>query len=494
MSRIQNKPQSGPAHDMLRCWMRQESMQLRIVIYVIAFNFFLFRILTPYAGQSLTAPDIIVPAAVLCLLILLLPRLLATKFAVKHSAVGRQLESFGDFNAVYADVCGAVQTPLYTNGTELISEKYIFLMPEPVNAAQTRMFSSAGRLLIIPTALLERVSVKPNTLYSDEMNTLIFRTARPLANASANGSLFTMTVHMDAAAAQKLADTITENICAQGAAGGQASPSASNSAETSARTFGSRENSREASYPFPSKRSPAARSAARFRSDPLRELLAGKLRVFRFIVFFIVLANVGTPLILYFITDNHTLSTLPQDFLQFIRIMRSDLAADVKNLALFLGLLAFYIIPLTAIYIMIRRWYRRFLTEYEKLPRQEQETLLSKLCDNFETGQPELICTEHCFCFRNIRMLKFQTLLPYSSVLWIYRSRIPLIFANAKTGSAAQAELEQLVIRTADRRKYRMSLSAEQALHRRVPDAVTGYGDIQKETYLDMVRSLKNGG
>lgn len=502
------KQQSASDRNMMRYWIRQESTSLRMIIYVLAFTLCLFGIPNASLHNRLTPAGVIVRIAVPLVVIALFPRLLGTKFAVKHSAIGRQLQRFGDFDTVYADVCAAAQSPLYTNGTEVISGKYIFLMTEPANAVQTPTFGNAGKLLILSVNELERVSIKPNTLYSDEMNTVLFRTNRPIAGALTGGNLFTMTVHMDTAATEELVAAIAANMHTQKEAAEQADyakpfPRRQTAAHTkdfsdeqaAARTqeFAYQQTDRANSYPYKSTRSPAARSAARFRSNPLRELLAGKLRVFRLIIFFIIFANVGTPLLVYFITDNHTLSTLPRDFVRFIRIARNDLIADPGNLALFLGLLACYIIPLTLIYIMIRRWYRRFLREYEKLPHQEQETLLAQLCDNFETGQPAVIFTEHCFCFRNIRMLKFQTLLPYTSVLWIYRSHSQFELGNMSPSPfSTQVDFQGLVIRTADRRKYRLSTSAESTLHRRVPDAVIGYGDVQRETYLDKIRARKN--
>lgn len=501
--------QSVSGRNMMRYWIRQESIRMRMVIYVIVFAVCLYGIPMASLHDRLTPAGIVVRIAVPCLFIVLLPRLLCTKFAVKHSAIGRQLQRFGDFDTVYADVCAAAQSPLYTNGTEVISDKYIFLMPEPANAAQTPTFGNAGRLLILSVNELERVSIKPNTLYSDEMNTVLFRTNRPIAGALTGGNLFTMTVHMDTEATEALVAAITANMHMQHSAAEPADihaqvfngwqtaarEEASSNEQTGDRTqeFAYRQTDRANSYPYKSTRSPAARSAARFRSNPLRELLAGKLRVFRLIIFFIIFANVGTPLLVYFITDNHTLSTLPRDFVRFIRIARNDLAADVKNLALFLGLLAFYVISMSLIYIMIKRWYRKFLKEYEKLPHQEQELLLSKLCDSFETGRPEVIYTEHCFCFRNTRMLGFQTLVPYKSVLWIYRSHSRLEFGDMSPNPlSSQIYFQGLVIRTADRKKYHVPTSAESTLHRRVPDAVIGYGDVQREAYLDRLREKNN--
>ena len=99
-------------------------------------------------------------------------------------------------------------------------------------------------------------------------------------------------------------------------------------------------------------------------------------------------------MLVYLLTDGHTLSTIPHDLSSFIH---HELISNPEQIFFLLGLLAFYLIPTLLIYLGIQCWYRRFLAEYEKLPSTEQKELLKKLCDNFETGQPVVIYTEHCF-------------------------------------------------------------------------------------------------
>lgn len=473
-------PKTPSARKQMRNWMRQENSRLNYLLGAAAFVVLFYGIPSASLRGKSMIPVLVAGIAAILFVFVLLPRLLGTKFVIKHSAVGRQIQSFGDFDTVYAEILAALQSPLYTNGTEFISEKFIFLMAERTDVPQSPVFQRPGRLLILPVAWLARVSVKPNEPYPDEMNTIIFRTEHPLANAPSSSRLYTMTVHMDADATEELVGAITAHI--------QPASSTAECFDSYAQSEAPKKDVAANAYPFTSARTPAARSAARFRSDPLRELRAGKMRVFRLVVSLIVLANVGTMLLLYFLTENHTLSTLPRDF---VRLIRRDVLANPQALFFLLGLLAFYLIPTIFVYVMIQRWYRGFLAEYEKLPQQEQQELLAKLCDNFETGEPAVIYTERCFCFRDARRFSFQVLLPYSSVLWVYRSHSHFQVGNTAPGLSTEVNFYRLIVRTANRKKYCIPSGDEPKLLKRVPDAVTGYGDIQREAYLDKIRERK---
>lgn len=464
-------PTTNP-RKLMRYWMTQEFAKLRILLLAAAFLMVFYGI--PFSSLHHKTPVIFILLGIVLFLfiLVLLPRMLCTKFMVKHSAIGRQLLAFGDFDTVYREILTAVESPLYTNGTELISENYIFLMPQPAQALQTPAYENKGRLLILPVQWLSRVSIKPNEPYPDEMNTILFRLGQLPANASTSNGLYTMTVHMGTEAATKLISTITAHMSAADFTGQPA-------------TFEPKRMTN--AYPSKPKRTPAARSAARFRSDPLRELRAGKMRVFRLVVSLIVFVNVGMLLWIYFISGG-SLSTLPQDFIRFIH---NELLSNPPTLFFLLGLLAIYLVPIISIYIMIRCWYRGFLEQYEKLPQTEQQELLKQLCDNFETGQPAIIFTERCFCFRNMRRLSFQTLLPYSSVLWIYRTHGAFPIGSSVPGLETQVDFYHLIIRTDCRKKYRIASSEMSKLSKRMPDAITGYGDIQREAYLNKLRSLK---
>ncbi|MDE7326893.1 MAG: hypothetical protein K2N63_11590 [Lachnospiraceae bacterium] len=436
--------------------------------------------------------DLILRGVILLAIILILRFLCTTRFAVRHSGIGRQIARFGDFNSIYPNICAAAQAPLYSNGTEVISKDYIFLMPEPDDTMQRTPFGNSPKLLILSVQELARISVKPNAPYPEEMNTLIFRTPPDLetgyetfhtspstktgnkafqsASPSANGNerLYTMTVHLDTMAAQELTLILTKQM------------------QENSTNFPTQNHTIP---PLPkSRRTLAERSFARFCANPLRELRAGKMRVFRFVVFSILLVNIGAMLFIYFITGNRTLSRLPHDFVGFIR---RELLANPDQLLFLIGLLAFYLIPILLVYMCIQRWYHHFLEEYEKLPHIEQTELLEKLCDNFKTGQPAVIYTEHCFCFRNLRAFSFQTLLPYSSVLWIYRTHSAFALPSQIPGTKQQVEFYHLIIRTANHQKYRIASSNEPQLSQRAPEAILGYGDIQREAYLELARKKK---
>ncbi|MDE7299150.1 MAG: hypothetical protein K2N94_10035 [Lachnospiraceae bacterium] len=231
-----HKARPAAERNMMRYWVRLETLRLRMILSFFAVTFCLYSI--PHSslrGRFSIAGSAIRIAAVL-LLVLLLFHLTGTKFAVKHSAIGRQLERFGDFNTIYREVCAAAQSPLYTNGTEVISEDYIFLMPEPANAPQSTLFSFSGRLLILSVEELESVSVTPDALYPDEMNTILFRTARPLKDAVSDSCRYEMTVHTDTAAAQELVQAITARMLAKRAA-------ASDPYQQNARTSAASQNS-----------------------------------------------------------------------------------------------------------------------------------------------------------------------------------------------------------------------------------------------------------
>lgn len=487
-------------HKKMRYWMSQEFARVRMLLLTAAFFMFFYAIPFFTLHHKSSVIFIFLGITLFLFVLVLLPRILCTKFMVKHSAIGRQIKAFGDFDTVYREILAAVGSPLYTNGTELISENYIFLMPEPAKSAQLPAFQSKGRLFILPVKWLSRVSIKPNEPYPDEMNTVLFRLGHLPANASTSNGLYTMTVHMGAEETAKLVTTINACMSAADSTGqsgfftGKSGNPASNSSFSGRYTAGSSTQSAmfetervTNAYPSKPKRTPAARSAARFRSNPLHELRAGKMRVLRLIVSFIVLVNVGMLLWIYFISGG-SLSTLPQDFIHFIH---RELLPNPQYLFFVLGLLAIYLVPTLSIYIMIRRWYHGFMEQYEKLPQPEQQELLKQLCDNFETGQPAIIYTEHCFCFRNMRCLSFQTLVPYASVLWIYRAHSTFPVVNSVPGLETQVDFYYLVIRTDHRKKYRIAYSDGSKLSKRVPDAITGYGDIQKETYFDKLRSLK---
>lgn len=463
------------SRNMIHYWMRQETSRLRAGITVLASIVLIYGIPFFSIYHKRTIIDFILRLITLIFIIISLRFLCCTKFAIRHSAIGKQLPRFGEFQTVYTEICAAAKTPIYTNGTEIISEKYIFLMPEPANAPSPTPFSAPTKLLILSVHELERVSVKPNAPYPDEMNTLLFRTAK-LKEASLDNRLYMMTVHMDKEAAQALADLITQKI-----------PKKTYQEDTQTSDTSLR-SARANSYPFKTSRTPASRSFARFRANPLKELRAGKMRVFYLVVFLIIFANIGTIMLVYFLTDGHTLSTIPHDFINFIH---NELILQPKQMFFLLGLLAFYLIPMLLIYLGIQCWYRRFLTEYEKLPLKEQKELLKKLCDNFETGQPIVIYTEHCFCFRNLRSFSFQTLLPYTSVLWIYRTHTAFALPTKTPGTEQSVEFYHLIIHTQDRRKYRIASNSEPELSRRAPEAVVGYGDIQRETYLDLIKARK---
>lgn len=472
--------QTAAARRFMRSWMSQETARLRLLLPAAAFAILFFSF--PYAslrGRS-AIPFFIIGLGVLLFVFVLLPRLLCTGFFVKHSAIGRQLKSFGDFDTVYAEILSALCSPLYTNGTEVITEKYIFLMPQQETALQSPAFQNNGRLLILPTGQLTRVSIKPNEPYPDEMNTILFRTRLTSANASSADALYTMTVHLDAAATAGLVTAVTANMKTPDFKAEDACFHTPPLTQKSARTVNS--------YPYRSTRSPLARSAARFCSDPLRQLLAGKMRVFRIVVTLIVLVNVGMLLFIYFVAGG-TLSTMPRDFNRFIH---RELLENPQNLLFLLGLLAVYLIPIISIYVMIKCWYRGFLRQYNKLPQQEQQELLTKLCDSFETGKPPVIYTEHCFCFHDTHRFTFQILLPYSSVHWIYRSHSFFRIGSPAPGLDTEVDFYRTIVRTADRKKYCIASGDEPKLSKRVPDAITGYGDIQREAYLDRIREIKS--
>lgn len=477
---MSNKSPMSETHsrNMIHYWMRQETSRLRAGITVFASTILIYSIPFFSIYNKRVVIDLILRSATLIVIIIILRFLCCTKFAIRHSAIGKQFSRFGEFQTVYTEICAAAKTPIYTNDTEVISEKYIFLMPEPANASSSPTpFSAPAKLLILSVYELERVSVKPNAPYPDEMNTLLFRTAK-LKEASLDNRLYMMTVHMDKEAAQVLADLITQKI-----------PREIYQEDT--KTSGIPPFSHPArahSYPFKTSRTPASRSFARFGANPLKELRAGKMRVFYLTVFLIIFVNIGTLMLVYLLTDGHTLSTIPHDLSSFIH---HELISNPEQIFFLLGLLAFYLIPTLLIYLGIQCWYRRFLAEYEKLPSTEQKELLKKLCDNFETGQPVVIYTEHCFCFRNLRALSFQTLLSYTSVLWIYRTHTAFALPTKTPGTEYPVEFYHLIIRTENCRKYRIASSNEPELARHAPEAVVGYGDIQRETYLDLRRKRK---
>ncbi len=465
------------SRNMIHYWMCQETSRLRTGITVLASIILIYGIPFFSLYHKRTIVDLILRLATFIFIIIGTRFLCCTKFAIKHSAIGKQLLRFGEFQTVYSEICAAAKTSIYTNGTEIISEKYIFLMPEPANTPSPTPFSAPAKLLILSVHELERVSVKPNAPYPDEMNTLLFRTAK-LKEASLDNRLYMMTVHMDKEAAQALADLIMQKIPKE---------TYREDAQTSDIPPFSRPV-RVNSYPFKTSRTPASRSFARFRANPLKELRAGKMRVFYLVVFLIIFVNIGTIMLVYFLAGGHTLSTIPHDLSNFIH---HELISNPEQILFLLGLLAFYLIPTLLIYLRIQSWYRRFLSEYEKLPSKEQKELLEKLCDNFETGRPTVIYTEHCFCFRNLRSFSFQTLLPYTSVLWIYRTHTAFALPTKTPGTEYPVEFYHLIIRTEDRRKYRIASDNEPELSKRTPEAVVGYGDIQRETYLDLRRKRR---
>ncbi len=465
------------SRNMIHYWMCQETSRLRTGITVLASIVLIYGIPFFSLYHKRTIVDLILRLTTFIFIIIGTHFLCCTKFAIKHSAIGKQLLRFGEFQTVYSEICAAAKTSIYTNGTEIISEKYIFLIPEPANAPSPTPFSAPAKLLILSVHELERVSVKPNAPYPDEMNTLLFRTTK-LKEASLDNRLYMMTVHMDKEAAQALADLIMQKIPKE---------TYREDAQTSDIPPFSRPV-RVNSYPFKTSHTPASRSFARFRANPLKELRAGKMRVFYLVVFLIIFVNIGTIMLVYFLAGGHTLSTIPRDLSNFIH---HELISNPEQILFLLGLLAFYLIPTLLIYLRIQSWYRRFLSEYEKLPSNEQKELLEKLCDNFETGRPTIIYTEHCFCFRNLRSLSFQTLLPYTSVLWIYRTHTAFALPTKTSGTEYPVEFYHLIIRTEDRRKYRIASDNEPELSKRAPEAVVGYGDIQRETYLDLRRKRR---
>ena len=496
------KKAAASGRTMMHCWMRLETLRPRMIFSIFAVTFCFFFLFRSMTHGWFSAAAAVGTAAGVLLLMLIVSRLCVSKFAVKHSAVGRQLKRFGDFRTVYSEICAAAQEPLYTNGTEVISRDYIFLTPEQSDLTESPF--SGGRLLILAVSELESVCVQPDALYPDEMNTILFCTANPLKGASADSCRYQMTVHLDASSTQQLADAVSANLREK----------RRTAAEPFARTAGTAQQlesktqadctfsgstggfgtsaacpaaARPNSYPYKSMRSPAARSAARFRSDPLHELLSGKLRVFRLVVSLILFVNLGAILFIYFLTGG-ALSSLPRDFVHFVR---RELLGQPDQLYFLLGLAAMYLIPSLFIYIMIRRWYRCFLEQFERLPQPEQKELLSALCDNFETGRPAVIYTAHCICFRNMRMLSFQTLLPYPSILWIYRSRGAFLLPVPNMDASLPVEFCHLVIRTANRRKYRIPSDEETALSRRVLHAVVGYGEDEKQLYREKLREQK---
>ena len=466
------------SRNMMHYWMLQETARPRMIINFITGLFLLYTIfISPFRHIDKTL-ELILRVVVLLAVILIGRLLCTTRFFIRHSNIGKQIMRFGDFNSVYPKICAAAQTPLYTNGTEVISKDFIFLMPEPDNAPQPNPFSKSPKLTILSVKELTRVSIKPNAPFPEEMNTLIFRTLSPSRvenekfrtvnlSGAENEYFFMMTVHLHTEAAQELTQAITkemqENI-----------PHA---------------NPKNHTAPLPKpRRTLAERSHARFCSDPLRELRAGKMRVFRLIVLLILLVNVGAMLFLYFMTGDRTLSRLPHDFVMFAR---NELLGKPDQLFFLLILLAIYLVPMLLIYMRIRCWYQHFLNEYEKLPHKEQTELLAKLCENFKTGQPVVIYTEHCFCFRNLRSLSFQTLLPYSCVLWIYRTHSAFTVPTRTPGMEQQVDFYHLIIRTANRRKYRIASGSEPKLTQHAPKAIVGYGAIQREAYLELVRENK---
>lgn len=503
MSAPLGNSQTTDPHKQMHYWMSQEFSKLHLLLLAVAFCMIFYGISVFTLYNKASRIFIFLGLMLFLFTLVLLPRLLCTKFMVKHSAIGRQLRVFGDFDTIYPEILAAVESPLYTNGTELVSKKYIFLMPEPAQSPQISSFQNKGKLFILPVRWLSRVSIKPNEPYPDEMNTILFRLQHRPANISASNGLYTMTIHMDASATKELVTAITAHMNAVNGNGQDVDflgPLASFSEKTGDFTAKSAFFTEKIGEPTafspkqitnapPSgrRRSPAARSAARFRSNPLRELRDGKMRVFRLVVLLILFANVGTILWIYFMLDG-SLSTLPRDFVRFIH---RELLSNPQNLLFALGLLAIYLIPTLFVYVMIRRWYRGFLEEYEKLPQTEQQELLKQLCDNFETGQPAVIYTGRCFCFRDMRRLSFQTLLPYSSVLWIYRTHGAFPIGGPAPGLETQIDFCHLVIRTDHRKKYRIASGDEPKLYKRMPDAIKGYGDIQRETYLNKLRSLK---
>ena len=54
-----------------------------------------------------------------------------------------------------------------------------------------------------------------------------------------------------------------------------------------------------------------------------------------------------------------------------------------------------------------------------------------------------------------------------------------------------QVDFYHLIIRTANRRKYRIASGSEPKLTQHAPKAIVGYGAIQREAYLELVRENK---
>ena len=107
-----------------------------MIINFITGLFLLYTIfISPFRHIDKTLELILRVVALLA--VILIGRLLCTtRFFIRHSNIGKQIMRFGDFNSVYPKICAAAQTPLYTNGTEVISKDFIFLMTEPDNAPQ----------------------------------------------------------------------------------------------------------------------------------------------------------------------------------------------------------------------------------------------------------------------------------------------------------------------------------------------------------------------
>ena len=96
------KKAAASGRNMMHCWMRLETLRPRMIFSVFAVTFCFFFLFRSMTHGWFSAAAAVRTAAGVLLLMLIVSRLCVSKFAVKHSAVGRQLKRFGDFRTVYS--------------------------------------------------------------------------------------------------------------------------------------------------------------------------------------------------------------------------------------------------------------------------------------------------------------------------------------------------------------------------------------------------------
>lgn len=383
--------------------------------------------------------------AVTAAVILIIRWLCGSMFSIRHSHVGRELMKYGDLRSMVKEVNEQARNAWYCTVDQALTEKYLMLVEQNEAChSGSHMIAAEKKFYLISTGELERVEVEADSQYSDEMNTLVFRTL--------SGRRYTMTVYKS-----------YEEVCAmkrklEGYLELGRGPVLKKTYEQESASDKKRER-----VLYPGKK------------RTVQGYISGAKKLYFGVLLAVILVVAGM-LGWIFQLENYT----------FAMVLR-----DIKNFPGECALLAaVYIVPFLFFYYMIRKMEKQIKKSYQQLNYHEQQELELLVAESPELKTGDVLYAGKCFWFRDFRNFWMHSLILYDEVIWIYPA-YGAFRTNIRGVDMAEVRISKIVFYTRDGKKHSILMGDWKSFSAMLPHAILGYGREQKRVYRDFRKSIK---